>query len=72
MTETARALVAKSLDLPDVPPTASALDTPAWDSLGHMRIVLSVEACLGRLMTPEELSALWDIESVQVVLDRSA
>lgn len=66
----ARALIAHALGIEDVPVSASAADLPGWDSLGHMRIVLAIEARRGHPLSAEELARIWDVASVEEALSR--
>lgn len=42
---------------------------PGWDSLGHMRIVLAVEAHLGREFTTDEIMEIQSVRDVAAILD---
>jgi acyl carrier protein len=48
-----------ALDLPDgpVPPEISAETSEAWDSAGHMRVVLTVEQAFGLSFTIAEIES---------------
>lgn len=54
----ARALVAAALELSpeEVPADADVESLAAWDSLGHVKVVLAVEARLGRPLASAELA----------------
>ncbi len=66
----ARQLIAKALgrhvsEITD----AAAMGTPeSWDSLGHMRILMEIEAQLGREMDPELAALIVDVKSVRNAL----
>lgn len=66
----ARELIADALGLDDIAPDAQAGSLAAWDSLGHMRIILAAEAAMGRVMTTDELASIWDVQSLAAVLAR--
>lgn len=61
-------MVAKALALPleSVPEDASMNTLKAWDSLGHLRIVLEIEGAIGTELTVEQVIS---IESVRDVAD---
>ncbi|MEM9288357.1 MAG: acyl carrier protein [Pseudomonadota bacterium] len=49
-------------------PETSLLTTPAWDSLAHIRLVLAVEAHVGRQLTPDEIVSIVSLSDVHVLL----
>lgn len=53
-------LVAEALELEPAEVTAASdLETlPAWDSLGHVKVILALEAALGRDLAPTELAQI--------------
>ena len=52
---------------------ATALGTtPQWDSLAHMRLILSIEERLGRRLDPESIVAISGIEDVVALLGGKA
>ena len=65
------ALVAEALNLSpdDVTPATSLMNTAAWDSLAHFRMVLAVEERLGRPLDPIEITTLVDVTSVARIID---
>lgn len=72
--ERARRLVAAALDLP---PDAVAADgtfetVAGWDSLAHVRIVLSLEETLGRVLAPVEVVDLIDVPAIAQLLSPEA
>lgn len=66
----ATALLAEALGLPpqQIPPTATIGALPGWDSLGHLRLILSLEERLGRLLSPDEVLTLTSIANIARVL----
>jgi acyl carrier protein len=41
---------------------------PAWDSLGHMRLLLAIEAAIGRQMTTVEAAGIEDVAAIVRIL----
>jgi acyl carrier protein len=68
--ETARALLAEAAGVgaADVPADASIGSWERWDSLMHMRLMLLIEARLGRLLTPREILAVATLAHVEALL----
>lgn len=65
--ELAKSLLARATerDPSEVPETATVESWDAWDSLSHMRLILAMEAHLGRELPPEavvEIASLPDVE----------
>lgn len=63
----AKTLLAQATEreLSEVPESASVETWDAWDSLSHMRLILAMEAHLGRELPPEavvEIASLPDVE----------
>lgn len=69
--ERLRTIIATELDLPevDVPLGASAETLPAWDSLGHMRIVVAVEDALGVRFATGEIPELTSIDRLVAAIE---
>lgn len=68
----ARMIVARALEQPfeDITPD-DALDTaPGWDSLGHMRIVLGLEAKLVRMLDTHEIVEIKSVSDIVALLQR--
>ncbi len=42
---------------------------PAWDSLGHMRLLLAIEAAIGRQMTTVEAAGIEDVAAIVRLLE---
>jgi acyl carrier protein len=70
----ARGLVAVALGLSidDVPSDGDADKVPGWDSLSHVRLVLSLETKLGRTLVPEEIIRLRSVRAGADVLVHDA
>ena len=66
----ARQLVADSLGQPleAVPEDAAIGTLAAWDSLGHVRILLALEAALGRRLTTTAIAELRALDDVARLL----
>lgn len=66
----ARALVAAALErrLDEVPPDGTIASVPGWDSLGHVRIVLALEAARGQPLKAEEIATLHSVAAVAAAL----
>ena len=70
----ARALLAEALGMPAdaLPEGASADDIEAWDSLAHMRLVLALEARLGRQLAPETILGITTLHAIAALLPAQA
>ncbi|MBR0967271.1 acyl carrier protein [Bradyrhizobium diazoefficiens] len=66
----ARAILADSLNVdPQAITEDATIETlESWDSLGHMRLVLAIEAQLTRQLTPMEIAELESLRSLQKIL----
>ena len=64
--DAARALVAKALERPlESIPADGGLETiSAWDSLGHVRILLEIEAETGRMLDSEMIATMRSVVDV--------
>lgn len=67
----ARALLAEVLNVnPDaIDDAASVGSHEAWDSLGHMRLVLSLEQRLQRELTSDEIAGLVGLADITRLLE---
>ena len=67
----ARTLVAEAIERPrdHVPANGTIETVEGWDSLGHMRIMLALEARLGRPMETEEILELASVEAIDRLLN---
>ena len=68
--EEARRLIGEGLGIgPQSVPDDAAIGTlEAWDSLGHMRIILALEAALGRELSPEAVAAVGSLGDIAQTL----
>ena len=66
----ARRLVASALEksVEEVAADGALGAVPGWDSLGHLRIVLSLETMLGRTLGPQEILHVESVEDVAALL----
>ena len=46
----------------------STQNTPAWDSVAHLNLVLALEQAFGQRFTPEEFLQMQSIAAIQEVL----
>jgi acyl carrier protein len=62
----ARALVADALELPraDVADDSDVETLSAWDSLGHVKVILALETALGRTLSSGELAQIRSVADV--------
>lgn len=70
MFDIGKKILAAGLELPEssIPENASLETMDAWDSLAHMRIVLAVEAEIGRPVTTEEILQLMSLADVNAIV----
>lgn len=68
--EEARRLVADALERPveEIAPVGTLEDVAGWDSLGHMRIVLSLEDRLNRSLAAQEVVSIKSVADISVLL----
>lgn len=66
----ARRLVAGALNRPleTIEAGGSIGHMPGWDSIGHITIVLALEAQIGRMLRPDEIGRLKSIADVAAIL----
>jgi acyl carrier protein len=71
-TDEARTLIAQATgrSCDGVPENAEVGQFPAWDSLAHMRLVLSLEERLGRLLSSEEVVGIRSLDDLAILLER--
>lgn len=70
MLDDARALIAEAIGrAPEsVPDTAQAGSLEGWDSLAHMRLILALEARIGRTLDSAEIVGLLSLRDVAVLV----
>jgi acyl carrier protein len=68
----AKQLIAKALGRPltEIADDAAMGNPESWDSLGHMRILMEIEAQLGHEIDPELAALIIDVKSVGAVFSR--
>ena len=68
----ARRAIANALKCPldAVSPDAGVDTLPQWDSIGHVNIILEVEADLGRKLSPEEIAGIGSVADVALLYER--
>lgn len=64
----ARRLLANVLNLPDVPPDAMLGNPPEWDSLAHMRLILTLKEATGQPLTPAQIVSLATLAEIETLL----
>ena len=66
-----RAIFAEVFGLPEasVGPGVSPDNLDAWDSFGHMRLVMTLEQELGVALTMEQITAIDSYAALEAVLD---
>jgi len=65
----ARLLVATALDLQGpVSLEDDMASLPAWNSLTHVKLIMEIEAALGRELTPEEIGSIDSVRAVAALL----
>lgn len=67
----ARQTVANALkcSLDAIAADASVDSLPQWDSIGHVNIVLEIEAALGRNLLPEEIAGISSVADVALLYE---
>ncbi|MEX2129202.1 MAG: acyl carrier protein [Xanthobacteraceae bacterium] len=70
MNNAAMDLVARALDrsISDVPTNGTIETVPGWDSLGHVKVLLLLEAELGRLLMPAEIATIRSVSDIDRIL----
>jgi acyl carrier protein len=70
VSDQARALVATALgkSIDEVPSDGAIATVPGWDSLGHVRLMMSLEQRLGRTLMPEEIVRLQSVAAIASML----
>jgi acyl carrier protein len=63
-------LVADALDRPhgDIAPDGSIHTIPAWDSLGHVRILLALEEAIGQPLSSDTIATLAGVADIAAIL----
>lgn len=73
MADEARALLAEALNRPttDLPAAPVLGDTPGWDSLSHIRLVLLLEERLNRRLDSDEVLRLTTVQTIDALLNEA-
>jgi acyl carrier protein len=63
-------LVAEALNRPegDIAPEASIHTIPAWDSLGHVRVLLAIESAIGRPLSSDAIATVISVADIAAIL----
>lgn len=66
----AQSILSEALGLPDadIAEDMTLETSPAWDSLAHLRVVLALEAAIGRPLEPEEVFSIGGVSDVEKLL----
>jgi acyl carrier protein len=67
-------LVADALNRPqaEISSEGSLHTIPAWDSIGHIRVVLALESAIGRSLSSETIATLASVADIAAVLAEDA
>jgi acyl carrier protein len=67
-------LVADALNCPegDIAPGGSIYTIPAWDSLGHVRVLLAIESAIGRPLSSDTIATLVSVADIVTILADNA
>jgi acyl carrier protein len=67
-------LVAEALDRPegDIPPEGSIHSISAWDSLGHVRVMLAIESAIGHPLSSDAIAAVISVADIAALLAEEA
>lgn len=58
----------ETLGLERLPAELSQSNCPAWDSVGHLNLILALETEFGVFFEPEEITAMRTLEDVRKTL----
>lgn len=66
-----RDAIADTLNVPadNLTETTAASDLPAWDSLGHINLMMAIEAAFDTMLDPEEMNDLTSVPKILAYLD---
>lgn len=72
--EAACRLVAEALNRPegDIVPEGSIHSIPAWDSLGHVRVLLAIETAIGRPLSSDTVATVMSVADIAAILADNA
>ncbi len=65
-------LIAEVLKLPEASVTASTSmeNTPEWDSLKHIEIIVAIEQQMGMELTGDEIADMTSVKAIETILHR--
>jgi acyl carrier protein len=68
--DTAKTLLARALNVAgaDIADHTSPATLAAWDSIGHMRLVLELEAVMKRDLSGDEIAGLMSLADVETLM----
>jgi acyl carrier protein len=71
LTESVRAVIVEALQVPaeQVTPDLAFGDLPQWDSMGHMEVMISLEAQFGVEITADTIAELTSIPAIRNYID---
>lgn len=63
-------LIARALERggAEIPAEGTVENVPGWDSLGHVKIIMTLESELGRMLAPDEIASLRGVADVDRIL----
>jgi acyl carrier protein len=69
--QASRRLLAEVLDMEaaDIADDAAIGGLAGWDSLGHMRLIMEIEAKMGKLLSPGNVVAIGSLQDIATVLE---
>lgn len=70
----ARILLADALnaDVARVPEDARIGGVEEWDSIAHLRLILALEAAIGRQLDPDEVVAIESLSDIEALVGSAA
>jgi len=73
LTDQIQALLVDSLRVPadQVPPELAFGDLPQWDSMGHMEVMMSLEAHFGVEINADSIAALISVPAIVAFLQEN-
>ncbi len=60
------------LDASEIGPGTAMANTPAWDSVMHLNVCMSVEEAFGITLAPEQMIAMTSVAAIEEVLRKNA
>lgn len=69
--EKVRESIATTLNIPAdrISENTVAADLPAWDSLGHINLMMAIEASFDTMLDPEDMNELTSVAKILAYLD---